>query len=428
MNSEPTKRDGKLQTDIAWNVGSLAILGLAGIGLNTIVICFYDAAVLGTFNQVFALYFVFSQFAVGGIHLSVLKHAAEHPDDPVRVREIVCSSLVPTTVLAGMFTAVFVLARKPLAEMLQSPEVAMGVLVAAPGLFLFSLNKVLMAVLNAERRMKHFAFFQAFRPISFIASAVVLAGTGQAGALLPFMFTVAEGLVLVGLVIALFPRLRGFVGVVSKRWVIEHMRFGGKAYLSGVLAGLNTRLDVLMLGWFMSDKVVGIYSFAAIIAEGFFQLTVIVRNNFNPILVRLLADTKQADLITFVKRGRNKTWLWMGAIGAASVALYPLAAKLVILFGAQSDLAGSWSVFAIIAAGVVLSAGYLPFMNLLVVAGRPASHTVLIFAGVVFNVAANCFLIPVWGANGAAVALGAAYVFSVLLLRVMTRRLLGVRI
>ena len=428
MSPNVATEDGKLGRDIAWNIGSLAILGVGGICQNIIVLRFYDAAVLGVFNQVFALYIFFSQLAAGGIHLSVLKHVAAKLDNDHAVRQIVCSSMVPASLLAGLAAWSFAGTRGVAAGWLDSPDVATGIMMAAPGLFLFALNKVLLAVLNAERRMKEFAIFQALRPVCFLVTLLAMTGTGQPGAMLPAMFTVSEVVLFVGLGSATSPRFRGFWGAVSRRWMKEHLRFGGKAFMSGVLSELNTRVDVLMLGLLMSDRVVGVYSFVAMIAEGFYQLVVIVRNNFNPILARFLGDDDREGLREFARRGRRRTWIWIGISGAVAVLLYPLAIRVLGAVGIGDDLVGSWMIFGLLIGGIVIASGYLAFFNLLVNAGLPGWHSVMILGVVVFNGVANWLLIPVWGAAGAAAATGAAYVFAGVILWLMARILVKVRL
>jgi O-antigen/teichoic acid export membrane protein len=63
-----------------------------------------------------------------------------------------------------------------------------------------------------------------------------------------------------------------------------------KSFFSNVLLQMNTRIDVLVLGLFWSDHIVGIYSFAATLAEGVYQLLVVLRTNYNPMLVRLTLE------------------------------------------------------------------------------------------------------------------------------------------
>ena len=51
-----------------------------------------------------------------------------------------------------------------------------------------------------------------------------------------------------------------------------------------VLIELNTKVDILMIGFFMGDYNVGIYSFAALFGEGFYQLLIVLQNVLNPFI------------------------------------------------------------------------------------------------------------------------------------------------
>ena len=53
--------------------------------------------------------------------------------------------------------------------------------------------------------------------------------------------------------------------------------------MSGILTEVNTRVDILVLGYFHGDTLVGVYSFAAILAEGFSQLPMVVRRSIDPL-------------------------------------------------------------------------------------------------------------------------------------------------
>ena len=51
----------------------------------------------------------------------------------------------------------------------------------------------------------------------------------------------------------------------------------------GVLLEMNSKIDIFMIGIFLSDSKVGIYSFCALFVEGF-QIFTVLQNIYNPIL------------------------------------------------------------------------------------------------------------------------------------------------
>ena len=67
---------------------------------------------------------------------------------------------------------------------------------------------------------------------------------------------------------------------LSKNWIEwskVHLNYGIRCFLSGVFLELKSRVDILMLGFFLSDYEVGIYSFSALFAEGFFQVLIVLQ-------------------------------------------------------------------------------------------------------------------------------------------------------
>ena len=63
-----------------------------------------------------------------------------------------------------------------------------------------------------------------------------------------------------------------------------------------MLIELNTRVDIIMIGIFMSDEKVGIYSFAALFAEGFYQLLIVLQNILNPLMARNFSESKLDEI------------------------------------------------------------------------------------------------------------------------------------
>lgn len=415
----------RFRRDVVWNMASLAVLGICGILLNLLVGVFYSPAVLGVFNQVFAAYILFSQFAVLGLHYSALKHVAESPHDRARVSAITGAALLLAITLAVVTGFVFWAARSPIAAWLDSPGVATGIACATPGLVAFAVNKVVLGTLNGLRAMRTFAALQALRPVLMIAAFAGLAFRDASGDVLPIVFSVAEITVLALGTVALLVRLRPPAWSAVRVWLGPHLQFGVRSFFSGVLVELNTRVDVIMLGYFLTDEIVGIYSFAAILAEGLFQLLIVLRNNYNPVLVARLAPESRPALEAMIRRGKRVAWGLMAVVAVVAVAAYPLGIHVV---ERAAEFEAAWPLFAILMAGIVVAAGYIPFTQLLLQAGRPATHTLMVLAVVVFNLAGNAILIPRFAAMGAAIATALAFVFLAIIAAILSRIILGVRL
>jgi len=415
----------KFEKDVLWNVGGLAVAGIAGIALSAAIALGYTDSVLGSFNQVFAAYIFFSQFAVLGIHHSVLTHvaaAAEKDAATPIIRTGLATACVPATLFAGLFYA----SAGPISAMLESPAVATGIRYAAPGLFFFALNKVSLSAINGSRHMRAYALLTAGRFLFMLGFFGLALRGNLTGAELPAILSLAEGLTFVLSLAALRPLLVGAKrGPEKTAWVGRHIAFGLKGFLGGVVVELNTRVDVLMLGVFLSDAAVGMYSFAALVAEGLAQLLTVLRQNYSPILARLLASGDAIAARDTIIGGRNRVYPASALVGALAVLGYALGTSLVF---SESGVAQSWPLFATLVAGLVIGSGYSPFSQILIVAGRPGWNTWMVLAILTTNALLNAFLIPAWGVHGAAVATAVSFGFAAVSLRFFARRLLDLRI
>jgi O-antigen/teichoic acid export membrane protein len=415
----------KFGQDVLWNIASYGVMALSGIAINVVVWAAYSPETLGVFNQVFAIYVIASQFAVAGIHLSVVKHVAQYADQQEVYRTVNTTAILLAAGIAGVSSLLLWKLSAPIGELLGSDGVAQGIGYIAPGLLFFSINKILLSILNGLSRMKQYAVFQALRYLLIVAALVLLALRDVPGEMLVLAFTIAEVILLICLSVMLFKEFNLPAVGLLRKWLRIHLSFGIKGVGSNVLLQMNTRVDVLVLGYFWNDYLVGIFSFAAIFAEGIYQLLIVLRTVYNPLLVRLIASQQISRLKSFIARGRRTTYRFMLIAGSAAIIIFPAGA----LFSEnKQDYLQSWPAFAILLTGIMLSSGYIPFGQILVQAGYPGLHTIMTLILVLFNLLANLLLVPSYGILGAASATALAHVASVLLLKVFTRRNLQIQI
>lgn len=411
----------EVRSDVVWNLASFVVMGAAGIALNVLVASLYDSSALGVFNQVYTIYILLSQVAVAGIHLSALKHSAVQRQE---ADSILVGALVATTLVAVPVAILGYLGAGLAGDALASPGVAQGIRAAAPGVALFALNKVLLALHNGLGRLKAFAVFQSLRFVLMIAALLALAAAGVPPGRLAMLFTLAEAALLVALLVY---TVRGHalrISPESRTWAREHFRFGRRAMVGNLLADVNTRVDILLLGLFTADAVVGIYSFAALIAEGFSQLSVVFRNVVNPKLAKYHAEHPTNELEGKLRQGIAMTYRYTVPCGLALTAAYPLVVRVL---GVGSEFQAGWLVFALLMAGITASMGYSAFQQILNQGGFPGRQSAFYALSFVTNVVLNLALIPVLGMVGSALATGISFVLSIVYLRVLVRRAMGVR-
>lgn len=412
---------GALAADASWNLGALALMALTGVAVSLFVVAVRGRAALGVFSQVYAIYVVAAQLAALGIHDSAQKHAAQHADDGREVRRLARGAAEAATLTALLVAVLLGLASPLVGAATASPAVGHGILVVAPGVWLFGVNKALLGVLNGLRRMRTYALAQSARVVAILGTVIGIGSSSLPDWALAGAFVAAEAVVLGFVGVALWSTLRGATEREVASWRRTHVRFGLRALPGGLLAESFVRIDIVILGLFLGDAEVGTYGFAAFFAEGLVQIPVVVRTVVNPVFVRRLGQGDAAGVARLSRRA-----------GVAGVALTGLAAAAVLLL---LPLLGRWldpsfvgsarGLLGIMLVGICFYSAFLPSDYLLLQAGLPGRQSALMVSNVLVSVLLNGLLINAYGAQGAAMATALAYAWSALALTLAAARWLG---
>jgi len=415
----------KFTIDIIWNAFSFVIMGVCGIALNILIAIHYGSAALGVFNQVYAIYIFLSQLAVGGIQLSVLKNISQFSEDSAESNSIINAGILLTAGVAAVVGLVAFLLKDIFAAILGSDNVGIGVVYITWGLFFFALNKVWMAFHNGCRRMKAFAVFQSLRYVFMLTCLVVFVSFSVEGNKLAAIFPLSEFALFLILCIYSLRFVKIDISKKVFQWMKRHIVFGSKAAVGNVFDEANARVDVIMLGLFASDAIVGIYSFAAMLAEGFSQLSIVFRVNVNPILTSYKFEEGNESLRDLVRRGRDMFYKMMIPLGIITILCFPV---VMSILGLRAEFSSAWGLFGILVSGYLISVGYTPFRMILNQTGFPGYQTLLLFSIFMTNVVLDLIMIPILGMYGAAIATGISFIMAAVFLKILVRRKLEISI
>lgn len=399
-------REHKLTRDIAYTMGSFAVLALSGIVINLVVASARDASALGVFNQAYAVYIIASQLATLGLHYSTLRHGALHEHEPAQRGRMLFTAAASSLGLGASAALVVGLGAPVFARVFDSEMTGRAIAWSAPGLLLFSLNKVLLAYLNSLRRMKAFSVLQATRYL--VVMGVV---TGISLSSLPIeygtlAFIAAEAATAAGALAYLGRRGLARHLAWDAAWFDRHVRFGVKGLAAGMFAEFNSRIDVLLIGVFLPDREVGIYSFAAMMVDGLYHVLAMVRLNFNPVLVSALRDGDVAHACQLRRQSRRFVMPATLALALLAVAALWVVAVWIV---PHKDLIEGMPSLLILMTGLVLVSALVPFDNLLMVSGHPGYQTAQQIVTVGVNAGVAVLLLPVLGIAGAAAGTAMSY-------------------
>ncbi len=422
MAGTQSRLDRKFLGDSAWNYAAFALMAATGVVLNFFIAAYFGIETLGVFNQIYAVYVVTAQLAVFGIHDSAQKYIAEYVEQADQRRSIALSAILIALAFGASAAVIIYLSSSGIGTIASSESVGAGVALAAPGLLFFALNKVLLGILNGERRMRAFAIAQGGRVLSILTFTGLVALMNWPGYVLGAGFSIAE-MIIIGPVIWAVKPWTGVSDSNLRHWLNKHINFGYRAIANGFLAESYIRVDVIMLGVFVSDHDVGIYSFAALFIEGLYQVPVVVRTVVNPMLVRLIGDDAPGELRTFARKVMAMSFVIFAITAIAVVLIFPYLAP----YFPDGLVDGSYPVLLTVVIGLGIYAAFIPVDFVLLQAGMPGRQSLLMTANISINIALNAVLIPLMGIEGAALATAIAFTCSALTLNVAVHRWLGLR-
>jgi O-antigen/teichoic acid export membrane protein len=249
-----TSMTSRLGQGFSWNMLSLVILAANGFLMNALIVATRGEEALGVFNQVYAIYLIFSQVVVFGLHHSVLRLVSMNEKDRDYCSEITISALILIALISIPATILSMLLIKPISGFLDSPDVIAGLFYTLPSLFFFSINKVLINVLNGLDEMKTFSFFRSLRYILLPVIILIIIVLKLDSRYISLSLSICEFILSIWLFVFIFPKVLPFTRQTHfKELSKEHLSFGYRGFLSGLLIGINTKIDVLMIGSFMTD-------------------------------------------------------------------------------------------------------------------------------------------------------------------------------
>lgn len=416
-----------IATGVVWNIAALGFLAAAGIVLNLVVGRTYGPATLGAFNVAFAIYIFLSQIAAFGLQFSAL-HAVSVMRSGQReaLSRTVYGGLLLCAGIGGLVTIASILATPLISAVFpRVPDLSTAWLLVAPGLLPFALNKFMLGVINGLQHMRAFAVLQASRFIGILIGLGLMILAGLPGIYLTFILALAEFLlagIAASYLLRVVPRPSA-VGLSAE--MRRHARFGMRVFPAGMVAELNTRVDVLMLGALLNDTAAGIYTIASLVYEAALQAVIVLRNNINPRLARDIMGHRTEHILAFSRRlGVVVTVL--AAVGAlVAIMGFPLFASLA--FPGKEFSGASGPLFWLMLA-LVFAAAPLCYSLILSQAGRPGWQSVGMVAMLAMNLVFNALLIPKFGIAGAGMAMGLSTVLGGALIVAISRFVLGVRL
>lgn len=262
-------------------------------------------------------------------------------------------------------------------------------------------------VFEANRKFSLIAIASACLTVLFAVAKLVFAYYGAGISSFVWLFAV-EGAMIGPLFYVLFRRqYREHRLGVSRPQARSLVNRSGYLAVSGVLALINLKLDMIMLGDLAGDTATGVYAAAVRISELWYFLPGIIATAVFPSLL----DLQKKDPSAFQSVFQN-TLDALAALAFAVILVLSLFAGPIVYVAFGPEYAPAATVIVIHAWGGLFVAVRAMASKWLVAYDLYAMSLVSHGLGAGANFGLNLLLIPLWGANGAAVATILSYAVS----------------
>ena len=354
----------------------------------------------------------------GGINFSVLRSIASSKEQ--ELVEIIIGALIPTIILSFLSVLLLSYLAIPISKLLESPLLEKSIYFVIPGVFFFSINKVYLGIINGFNQIKKFSLFNISRYLLILLNLFLASLNYLKGYKLSIIFSISELILFIVLTFEIKSKFQEFCTKKIIKWIKIHTIYGFKSITGGMFIELNTKVDILLMGYFLSDNYVGVYSFAAFFAEGFYQLLSSLQNIYNPIIAKDISKNLIKKLQLKVNNDKFRIYIIFALISIISLILYYLA---INNFKILNLYISSFEVFLILMLGLIFSSGYIPFMNIFAMGDKPLWQNIFTTIYVGSNIMLNYLLIPVFNINGAALATSISAIISFTILKIFSKKL-----
>jgi O-antigen/teichoic acid export membrane protein len=418
----PTVPSKKFVTDALWNYMAFAVMAVCGVIINFSLALLQGTTALGIFNQTMAYYVIVSHFAVLGFHNAVLYYVAAFPRNSTSVFVNAC---LPLILIAGSISLISYMAAPLISDLFDSEPLEQSLRYASIALVFFAFNKVALNFFNATKNMRIYAVGQTLRYVCILGVVLYLSFHDGRLGMLGIPFLVAEISVCIYLVFFLWFALKGQELKIRQKISRLSLRFSLQSVGAGLLNQINVQLDILMLGYFMSDRVVGLYSFAAIFVQGFYNAGLVVRNTLTPYVIKAYKEKKLQQMAGWLR----KIYIF-GAVLSATIflAVFLLYDPIIIDLLGMTDFTEAKAALIILMAFMAIYFLFIPFEEFVLASGNPLHHTYIYIGVIVLNFCFNVTLIPFYGMLGAAFSTGAALMGMMLCVYVYAWRKLKINL
>lgn len=379
--------------------------------LTTIFILYYQGIEgLGVFTQLYAILVVCSQLGVLGINDSVLQKVSILSKND----NILVTALRASIINAALISIIIFNSEYFFNFFFKSEIINNNLKYLSFAIFLLIVNKIFFSFINAKKWFKLFAFINFLRPLLIFFILLIFIFLEINSTKLALIFLLSELFMFVFLCFKCSNYFLYKIFIIEKKLLMSHYKFGSKVSINSVLSESFIRIDILVLGFFLNDELIGIYAFAALFFEGIYQLSIVLRNIINPDINNYFKKNKLDKIYILIKKTTILCFIITFIGCAVTLGIFPF---VLDLFD-SSSLKYSYEIIKVLFIGNLLYCIIAPSENFLFIINKPLIQSYYMGTICAINVILNIIFITNFGLIGAAYATTITYGMSIIIFNI----------
>lgn len=405
--------------DTIWLFAAQVVLMCSGFGVNLSLGRYMGSEDLGLFNQVLAFYTILSTLSSFGLNNSITKKVAEEHLNLEEKYGVLGINIILTTCISIVITAIVVYASSFNPSLFSSPELAKGLVAPILSLPLFNINKNFGAFFTGLRMQKRFAQQRMIRWILISFFLFISIITNQNIEFVMWCFGFSE-LLLFLINLSTLRKLHFNAGSIS---FSENVKFGLKSYAAEVLSSLNSTLDIVLVGYFLTKSETGVYSFVVYVAKTLFVFPGIMMQNISPIVSSTWSSGASDLLLQRIKAVKKINGAFVTLQLIVLIAFYPLVIQFV-----NESFQNTFMIFTIASLGTYVFSLVSWSGSMLIMTKKLNQNLFRTIVIILFSIMLTLGLTYSFGLMGACIAFSINGIIAGLTTSFFIRKALGINI
>lgn len=398
-----------------------------GFVLNFLMVRFAGAENFGGYTYVFNLLALLVSFTTFGTETLVLSKVPRYLQEQKfsLIKGLLVFSFIIALVLS-LLTSAITKFLPPLQEIIRTKTSVHWLSISIPVLIMLSITAISQAGIQASGKpVASQGVEKVLRPVLMIVMLplYVLLQKNLSTESLIWLNTVAIAIGVIVLLKLNLSSLRvapelGGMSVDRKVWLSATAGF----FLVNVMSVLNSRIDVLILGFFKGNTEIGMYSIASRISELLrFSLTIV---NFilAPFIVKMYDSNSKKELQELLLKTSRVVFF----ISCFLVLIIFLFSEFILTLFDESYIRAK-AALMLLCAGQLVNVFFGSVGLVLLMSGNQKYALISLTAGTLLNLVLSFVLVPRYGINGAAIASASGLILWNCLMYIFVRRQTGLQ-